>query len=312
MRISYQHLKRNPRLFKSFFGVTVSEFDALYTKVVPVWASKEQERLSRRERQRAIGGGRTYDLNLRDRLLMTLMWLKLYLNTDVLGFLFAVDGSTVSRNVRKLLPTLRELGEATLGWAAPPQRGQTKNLAQARSAHPDLFAIVDATEQPVRRARDAATQRESYSGKKKRHTRKTQIVTNEQGIIRDVSDSTPGRMHDLEHFRHAGTGQHIPPDIGVLGDAGYQGLHKELPDHSVGTPHKARRNHPLTQTEKDINREFSSTRIVVENTLGELKHFKVLAQQFRHSLDHYDDAFRAVVAIVNPRIKTRVAQAMAT
>ena len=118
------------------------------------------------------------------------------------------------------------------------------------------------------------------------------------------------RDSDLEHFRQAGTGRHIPPDTGVLGDAGYQGLDQELPDHSVATAHKARRNHPLTQAEKDINREFSSTRIVVENTLCELKHFKVLTHCFRHALDHYDDAFRAVVAIVNPRIKARVAEAM--
>lgn len=312
MKISYQHMKRKPRLFKSFFGVTVAEFDELYAKVVPVWSTKEQERLSRRRRQRAIGGGRDYDLSLRERLLMTLMWLKLYLNTDVLGFLFAVDGSTVSRNVRNLLPTLRALGAATLGWATPPQRGQTKNLAHARVAHPDLFAIVDATEQPVRRSSDIDTQREAYSGKKKRHTRKTQIVTNEHGVIRAVSASSPGSRHDLEHFRQAGTGRYIPPDTGVLGDAGYQGLDKELPEHSVGTAHKARRNHPLTQAEKDINREFSSTRIVVENTLCELKHFKVLAQRFRHSLDHYDDVFRAVVAIVNPRIKARAVHAMAT
>ena len=230
----------------------------------------------------------------------------------MLGFLFEVDAATVSRNVRNLLPTMRALGEATLGWPTPPQRGQTKNLAHARAAHPDSFAIVDATEQPIRRASDNDTQRESYSGKKKRHTRKTQIVTNEQGIIRDVSDSSPGRVHDLEHFRQAGTGRRIPPDVGVLGDAAYQGLHEEFPDHSVGTPHKARRNHPLTQAEKDINREFSSTRIVVENTSGELKRFKVLAQQFRHALDLYDDVFRAVVAIVNPRIQAWVAQAMAT
>ena len=48
------------------------------------------------------------------------------------------------------------------------------------------------------------------------------------------------------------------------------------------------------------------TRIVVENTLAELKHFKVLADRFRHNLDIYDDTFRSVVALVNPRIARRV------
>lgn len=311
MKISYQHLSRKPRLFKSFFGVNVEEFVNLYDQLEPVWVAQEYERLSRRRRQRAIGGGRDYQLMLRERLLMTLMWLKLYLNTDVLGFLFGVDGATVSRNVRNLLPALQVLGEATLSWATPPQRGQTKNLAQTCAEHPDLFAIVDATEQAVQRASESQQQRDHYSGKKKRHTRKTQIIVNEHGEIRDVSKSTPGKVHDLEHFRQSAAADRIPRGSGVAGDAGYQGLHYELPEHSVATSHKAKRNHPLTQAEKDINREFSRMRIVVENTICELKHFKVLAHRFRHHLDLYDTVFRAVVALVNPRIQKRVAMSMA-
>jgi hypothetical protein len=312
MPINFSSICRKPRLFKTFFGVTVAEFEALYKKLVPVWHAIERKRLNQRPRQRAIGGGNDYTLDLRCRLLMTLAWLKLYLNTDVLGYLFGVDGSTASRNVRNLLPALRQVGEDTLGWLEPPKRGQTKDLAQAAQECPDLLAIVDATEQRIRRSGDRTTQREHYSGKKKCHTRKTQIIVNEHGAIRDVSDSTPGSMHDLEHFRRSDATQRIPQQVGVGGDAGYQGLHDELPNHSVGTPHKARRGHPLTQDEKDVNREFSSVRIVVENTICELKHFKVLRDCFRHSVNCYDDAFRAVIAIVNPRIMQRVAIALST
>ena len=85
MKIKYQELHQKPRLFKSLFGVTVTEFEDLYAKVLPEWAEREVARLNARPRQRAIGGGRKYDLALRERLLMTLLWLKLYLNTDVLG-----------------------------------------------------------------------------------------------------------------------------------------------------------------------------------------------------------------------------------
>lgn len=304
--ITYQEIIKKPRLFKSFFGITISEFDDLHRKLIPVWREKEIERLSRRERQRAIGGGSDYKLDLRDRLLMTLMWLKLYLNTDVLGFLFSVDKSTVSRDMHNLLPSLRQLGDETLGWPEPPQRGQTKNLAQAQQAYPDLFAIIDATEQRVRRSQDDGIQREHYSGKKKSHTRKTQIIVDEYGQIRDVSHSVAGKMHDLELFRQSAAAERLPKGIGAAGDAGYQGLHKELPEYGVATAHKARRNHPLTADEKAINREFSSMRIIVENTICELKHFKVLSHRFRHAVDHYDDVFRAVVALVNPRICRRV------
>lgn len=289
MKIRYYELKQKPRLFKSFFGITVAEFEELYAQVEPVWEAQERERL-----------------------MMTLMWLKLYLNQELLGYLFGIDKSNVSRNVWNLMPTLRVLGEATLGWATPPARGQTQNLAQAQAEYPELFAIIDATEQPVQRSSNDETQREHYSGKKKRHTRKTQLIVNERGEIRDVSHSTPGRVHDLEHFRQSGAADRIPEELGGGGDAGYQGLQNELPEHSVATAHKARRNHPLTQAEKDINREFSAMRIVVENTIAELKHFRVLADRFRHDLASYDTVFRAVVALVNPRIQKRVAVSMPT
>jgi len=304
--LTYQEISKKPQLFKSFFGITVAEFGELHRKLRPVWAENEIKRLSQRQRQRAVGGGSDYKLDLCRRLLMTLMWLKLYLNTDVLGYFFGVDKSTASRNVRNILTSLRQLGDETLGWPEPPKRGQTKNLDQALEDYPDLMAIVDATEQRVRRSSDYQTQREHYSGKKKCHTRKTQLIVNERGLIRGVSTSVPGRIHDLGLFRQSAATGRIPGNVGVAGDAGYQGLHNELPDHSVATSHKASCNHPLTEDEKGMNREFSGMRIIVENTICELKHFKVLSERFRHDVNGYDDVFRAVVALVNPRISRRI------
>jgi len=307
--INYQDLSQKPKIFKNLTGATIDEFNELYRQTYPVWQQQEQERLSRPNRQRAIGGGRKYELKFREQLLMTLVWLRLYLNTEALGYFFGVNKSTVSRNTRRVLAAMRVVGEGTLGWPEPPQRDQGKDVAQALAEYPDLFAIVDATEQAVQRSSDDETQREHYSGKKKRHTRKTQLIVNEHGEMRHLSRSTPGSLHDLKHFRGSGAGEQIPKDATVGGDAGYDGLGNDLPEHSVITSFKARRNHPLTEEQKLLNQEFSRLRIIVENTICQLKHFKVLAHQFRHAVTLYDDAFRAVVAIVNPRIKRRVAMA---
>lgn len=305
--ITYEKLKKKPRVFKSIAGVTVSEFEGLFQRFVPEWVKGEKERLDRPGRQRAIGAGHPYTLAPREMLLMTLVWRRLYLCLEALGFFFGVDKSTASRNTKRVLVILRRLGDATLGWPEPPKRGEGKSVAQALHDYPDLLAIIDATEQCVQRPSDNGQQKAHYSGKKKRHTRKTQIITNEKGEIRDVSHSVPGSNHDLKLFRQSGAAENIPQEVTAGGDAGYQGLQHELPNHSVFVPHKARRNHPLTEDEKLANRELSSIRIVVENTLAELKHFKVLAERFRHDLDIYDHCFRAVVAIVNPRISRRVA-----
>ncbi len=310
--ITYEQAKQKPRAFRSITGMSISEFDELYQKLIPVWVRSERERLDRPDRRRAIGGGHPYALKLRERLLMTAVWLRLYLSTEALGFFFGVDKSTASRNTRRVLPCLRRLGDETLGWPEPPKRGEGKSIEQALRDYPDLLAIIDATEQPVERPSDDEQQKAHYSGKKKRHTRKTQIIVNEKGVIRDVSASTPGSVHDLEHFRQSGADQRIPEEVTAGGDAGYQGLHKELPDHSIFVPHKARRNHPLTEDEKLANRELSSERIVVENTIAELKRFKALADPFRHAVAIYDDVIRSVVAIVNPRIIRRVAAVSAS
>jgi hypothetical protein len=307
--INYQDLSQKPKIFKNLTGATIDEFNELYRQTYPVWQQQEQERLSRPDRQRAIGGGRKYELKFQEQLLMTLVWLRLYLNTEALGYFFGVNKSTVSRNTRRVLAAMRVVGEGTLGWPEPPQRDQGKDVAQALAEYPDLFAIVDATEQAVQRSGDDETQRQHYSGKKKRHTRKTQLIVNEHGEMRHLSRSTPGSLHDLKHFRGSGAGEQIPQDATVGGDAGYDGLGNDLPEHSVITSFKARRNHPLTEEQKLLNQEFSRLRIIVENTICQLKHFKVLAHQFRHAVTLYDDAFRAVVAIVNPRIKRRVAMA---
>jgi hypothetical protein len=311
MLLTFDRLRAQPPIFKAFTGVSVSEFETLLTQSTPLWVEREQQRLLRPNRQRAPGGGCKPTFGLRGQLLVTLVWLRLYLTTETLGFLFGIDKATVSRYNRAILPVLRQVGDATLGWLEPPKRGQGKDLAAARATYPDLFAIVDATEQPVQRSADPEQQKQHYSGKKKRHTRKVQIIVNEHGIVREVSTSVPGAVHDRELFRQSGAAAAIPKETVTGGDAGYQGMQDDLPDHSVITPFKKTKLNPLSEEQKLLNQEFSRTRITVENILAQFKNFKALAERFRHDIDRWDDVFRSVLAIVNPRTLKRLAAAQA-
>lgn len=310
MVLNYKTLSENPGIFRDFTGISIAEFVNLYRKLEPVYQERERKRLSRRNRQRAIGGGSDYTLSLQDRLLMTLVWMRLYLTTSATGFLFGVHKSTVSRNTRAILACLEGLGEDTLGWDDRP--GKSRSVAEVMREYSDMLAIVDATEQRVERSKDYETQKKHYSGKKKTHTRKTQIIVNEHGVIRHVSRSVPGSMNDLELFRQSGAVEQIPETVTVGGDKGYQGMHNVMPEQSVVTPHKASRGHPLDEEQKRMNREYSSIRIVVENTICALKHFRILADRFRHAMSLYDAVFMSVVALVNPRIARQVTEALAS
>ena len=112
---------------------------------------------------------------------MTLIWLRLYLVLEALGYLFGVDKSSASRYTNSVLPVLRQVGEATLGWPKPSKRGQSQSLDKVWQEYPDLFAYIDATEQRIRRASNYEQQQDDCSGKKKQQTRKTQLIVNEAG-----------------------------------------------------------------------------------------------------------------------------------
>jgi len=84
-----------------------------------------------------------------------------------------------------------------------------------------MALIVDCTEQPIERP--SRKQRCWSSGKKNRHTMKTEVVITEKGQIANISKPAPGRVHDLEIRRR---GPPLPENSHVYADSGYQGLQK--------------------------------------------------------------------------------------
>ena len=132
----------------------------------------EARRKDRPGRKRRPGAGRKHALDLADRLLMLLMYYRTYTTHAFLGFLFGVDDSAVGRNINPLQPLLA-------GIFRIPERKVALDPEDIR----ELF--FDATERPTRRPEKG--QREFYSGKKKTHTIKTQIVVNEPGRMRRIS-----------------------------------------------------------------------------------------------------------------------------
>ena len=127
MLLTFERLRAKPPIFKAFTGVSVGDFETLLTQSTPLSVEREQQRLTRSNRQRALGGGCKPKFGLRDQLLVTLVWLRLYLTTETLGFLFGIDKATVSRYTRAILPVLRQVGDGTLGWPEAPKRGQGKD-----------------------------------------------------------------------------------------------------------------------------------------------------------------------------------------
>ena len=110
MILRYAHLAHHPAVFHAMTGLTVAAFDDLVNDLLPACLIATQQRLTRPNRRRAIGGGRHADLCWTNQVLLTVIWLRTYPTNEVLAYLIGVSDSTVSRVLARMLP-IRPRGE---------------------------------------------------------------------------------------------------------------------------------------------------------------------------------------------------------
>ena len=108
--LSYDRLSKKPLLFRSFTGLTVKEFDDICdNEMAKRHARHEIRRLSKRkDRERSMGAGRPFKLDIKNRFLMLLVHCRLYITYTLAGFLFDLDQSSVCRDMQKIEPLVRE------------------------------------------------------------------------------------------------------------------------------------------------------------------------------------------------------------
>lgn len=313
--ITHAKLLKKPQVAKSLIGLSLAEFDQLYAEFEEAHAKQTQSRTTTRKKQkrlRAVGAGRKHKYELRDRLLMTLFWLKAYTTYELLGFFYDLNKTNIEDNLILMLDTLA--GMTTFTFERPQaDRKKLSSVEEVMDAFPDVRLVIDAKEQRIERPKNKKDkdgnvqdrQKPYYSGKKKAHTIKNQAAISPTGLVEHASESVPGSTHDLTLLRQTDLLSELADDEAAMMDKGYDGIAADHPDQKLYLPFKARRNHPLTDEQKAYNRFLAKYRIVVEHTMAQLNKFQILAQRFRHQLTKHSALFRIVCGLVNRRIRLR-------
>lgn len=97
-------------------------------------------------------------------------------------------------------------------------------------------------------------------GKKKRHTLKSQVVVDQSTGEILCTAHGKGKEHDFRIFKNSKV--RLRKDIEVLGDKGYQGIHKLHAKSRI--PKKKSRGGALNREEKKSNQELAQVRVVCE------------------------------------------------
>jgi DDE superfamily endonuclease len=299
MILHYERLQRFPTVFKSVTGLRVPQFDDLVADVLPRYHAAERQRLSRPTRQRAIGAGHPFELDPRNQILLTVIWLRIYPIHEVLAYLFGVSDTTVGRAIGRVLPLLEASGRDTMRLP-DPGRKRRRTLDAVLADTPELAVVIDTFEQRVQRHTDRQVADQHYSGKKKQHTLKSQVAVNEEtGQVVDVAESVPGPSADITVLEESHLLERLPAGVGGIGDLAYVGIDKLHPQGLGAAPRRKPRGKDRPPEDVCYNRAFSKRRIVVEHTIGRMRRYQALTQMDRHHRHNHTARVRAVAGLVN-------------
>lgn len=259
------------RQFRSLTGVEPATFHMMIERLKPHWKQRVVKTKNRAGRPWGVGG-------LEEHLLVLLILYRCAVTQDFLSCLYQVDQAAISRSLRRI----EKLAVRVLGV-------QRKIVVSPDEAE---ALIIDCTEQPIQRP--TRHQRRWYSGKKKRHTIKTEIIVTEKGRFVSTSKPAPGRVPDITVRRR---GPKLPKGSRAYADSGYQGLQDDHPD--IDIPYKKSKKHPLTKDERTYNHGLSSFRVRVEHGIAKLKSFRMLSERYRYPKTTYAAKFAIIAGILN-------------
>jgi hypothetical protein len=291
----------------AFTGISRKHLGLLLAELRPSWRAAREGRLHARRgrhRQRAAGAGRRPRLTFTDRVLVTLVHLRLGIPHEAIAVAFGVDRSTVTRAIGQIRPLLANRG------CAVPAGVRLHTLADVfgYAAAEGIRLRLDGTEIRVRRPRAGRPGRKAFiSGKLKQNTIKTTVASDGNGDLLWCGATRPGRMHDVTAIRTEGIDAVLDayPQVEVLVDTGYQGLARDHPGQVTAPPLKPDAAAPLARhLEWETERKAqSSQRIPVEHAIAEAKWWRVL-QRFTGRRELLGETINAIAGLVSDRAIT--------
>lgn len=245
-------------------------------------------------------GGRKPKLTTEESVCLCLFYLRQMPTFEVLGMHFDISKTEANNTFHYWMKIFRIILPSSL---LEQVKNQESDLKIVQELLTEFELIVDSMEQCRERPGDNEEQKKYFSGKKKQHTFKNQVVSMPEATeIVDVVVGVKGPTSDISLFRN----QQKKFDAEQLfkGDKAYVG------GLNISTPHKKPKNGELTAEQKAENKVFSSNRIFVEHIIRVIKIFRVASERFRLHPNTYEQVIFTVCGLVRLRIGSLILPAL--
>ena len=287
-----EYLDKNPQQAKRLLGMEYEQLIELIQAAELLEQEKRQEQEKTKIRLIKAGGGRRQKLSVDEQILLTLIYLHQMPTFQMLGLQFEVSESTANDIFHNWIKIFRELLPASLVEQVKKNESDWEWVEKILL---EFELIVDSYEQPRERPTDNEEQKKYYSGKKKTHTFKNQVIVMPNGKeIVDVVVGYTGATSDLKLWRERS--EELGNNQKYRGDKAYVG------ETAINTPHKKPRNQEISLEHREENRLKAKQRIVVEHLIRLIKIYRVASERFRLKRENYEAVILTVCGLIRWRI----------
>jgi len=291
--VKINRLKRHSAAtIKALFGMKPKVLAEVMFLVLPELEQRRTARLQKRqERKRAFVAhdGRPREVQPYQKLLLCLLYLRHNTSHEVVGRMFSFSADSSENAFAEVLPLLRDLFP-NQKWEAEVRYGRAE---QKWSPSKVERVIIDSFETPLRRPSNNERQKRYYSGKKKRHTLKTQIATDHRGGVLCVGKAHRGPQADIKVYE-ADELSSLLKDIPRLGDKAY--CDQKHPE--IVTPHKKPKGKEVSEEQRSENKLIASQRVYVEHGIRRVKGFRIVRDEYRMAVGLFGAVTSAVVGLI--------------
>ena len=291
---TWEYIQNHQKETKRLLGIDYEQLQELvdYIKLLEEQDKKEEEK--KKVRINKAGGGRYSKITKEEQIILTLIYLRHHLSFQLLGLMFRVSESAANNIFHYWQKILERALPASL---LEQVKKCGENEEKIKQILKEYLLLVDSEEQEIEKSLSYEEQKKYYSGKKRKHTFKNQVISLAKIVdIVDIVSGEPGPKSDIKIWRE--NADKFEKEQKFIGDKAYQG------EEQIKTPKKKPKNGELTQEEKEKNKEISSQRIYVEHMIRIIKIFRVVKEKFRLNKDKYESIFRTVCGLVRLRIKS--------
>lgn len=242
--------------------------------------------------------GRQPRLSPRNKVLLTLLWLRLYPTYMFLSQLFNIGKSTVGEVVHQIWPILWEHFGPEIQW---PGVDVWRAMRGAWPEVPFAVGALDGTSHQIYRPSNE-DQREYYSGHRHRHVMHTVVVIGNDMRFKYISAGYLGHSNDARCFQlmpSIGPDGELPfpDDCFLLADLAYANEYPLVTPFSQAqvraAPHRA-----------EINVTLRKHRIYVEHLIKHIKTFRVVGSlYYRHSRRRIAQIVELAAGLAQRRLK---------